>query len=295
MVRRISVSQYNSMVRQAQAKQRDAIRKYNQAVDNYNRELKRGVDNYNREVRAHNSRVRAHRSKLENAIRRLEAESRKPVRITQTVRSRTVYEAYGRVNERYEAGHYSERFNEALDFAEREVANSVELEASLARAPDESEQESALESDPELLDGLQRVGDDLAQRWQGALFALSPRNPDAARHFCTSAREIFVQMLDYGAPDKAVRELGPSCETTSEGSPTRRSKIRFMLAQKSLSDPSFEDFVDTDIENILSLFRVFNDGTHGSAGKFGFSQLRAIKVRVEDGIKFLSLIASRAN
>lgn len=291
MVRRVSISQYNSMIRQAQAKQRDAIRKYNQAVDNYNRDLKKKVDNYNREVRTHNSRVRTHRSKLESALRNLEREARKPARITYTVRSQTVYEAYGHLNTRYESGHYPDRYSEALDFAERETANSVDLEATLAREPDDTEQVTSLESDPDLLSCLKQIGGDLAERWQGALFALSPRNPDAARHFCTSAREIFIQMLDFGAPDNRVKGADPDCEMTSNGIPTRRSKIRFMLAQKSLSDGLLENFVDADIDNILSLFRVFNDGTHGSVGKFGFSQLRAIKTRVEDGIKFLSLIA----
>lgn len=38
-------------------------------------------------------------------------------------------------------------------------------------------------------------------RWKGALFSLSPTNPDAAQHFCTSAREVLTSMLDIAAPD----------------------------------------------------------------------------------------------
>jgi hypothetical protein len=45
--------------------------------------------------------------------------------------------------------------------------------------------------------------------------------------------------------------------------------------------------VDDDLENVIELFRDFNDGTHGSAGRFDLPQLAAIKKRVEDAILFL--------
>src|SRR5688572_21832538 len=135
MVRRVSISQYNSLVRQAQAKQREAIRKYNNAVAQHNRQVKRAVDNYNREARAHNARVRANRQRLTNAIRRLESEARKPTRVTYTVRSSTVYSSYERLERRAEQGFYGDQFNDALDMAEREAANSVELETALNVEP----------------------------------------------------------------------------------------------------------------------------------------------------------------
>jgi hypothetical protein len=51
-----------------------------------------------------------------------------------------------------------------------------------------------------------------------------------------------------------------------------------------------EQFVDDDVQNIIEPFDVFNHGTHGAAGRYGFEQLRAIKTRVEDGIIYLSQI-----
>ncbi|WP_312794617.1 hypothetical protein [Tianweitania sp.] len=36
------------------------------------------------------------------------------------------------------------------------------------------------------------------------MYALNPVNTDAARHFCTSVREIFTEILDRWADDKAV-------------------------------------------------------------------------------------------
>ena len=50
------------------------------------------------------------------------------------------------------------------------------------------------------------------------------------------------------------------------------------------------DFVDADVTNIIDLFKVFNDATHGVAGTYELDKLLAIKKRVEGGIRFLSNI-----
>lgn len=147
--------------------------------------------------------------------------------------------------------------------------------------PDELENSS-------LTDELRKISPDLHLRWQGAVYALNPRNPDAARHFCTSAREIVTQILDTHAPDAKVFELLPDCDRTELGIPTRRAKVRFFLQRKGLRVEALEDFVEEDMDNIVQLFRVFNEGTHGSAGTFGFAELNSIRKRVEDGIFFLS-------
>lgn len=54
-----------------------------------------------------------------------------------------------------------------------------------------------------------------------------------------------------------------------------------------MSDSSLEDFVEKDMNNVVQLFREFNDGTHGSSGHFTYQQLVAIKRRVEDAVVFL--------
>ena len=41
------------------------------------------------------------------------------------------------------------------------------------------------------------------------------------------------------------------------------------------------------MKNVLQLFREFNDGTHGTAGRFSLDQLSAIKTRVEHAVEFL--------
>jgi len=51
-----------------------------------------------------------------------------------------------------------------------------------------------------------------------------------------------------------------------------------------------EAFVEEDISNVVALFREFNSGTHGGAGRFTITQLTTIKRRVEDAIRFLHRI-----
>lgn len=122
------------------------------------------------------------------------------------------------------------------------------------------------------------------------MFSLNPANPDATRHFCTSAREIFTEAIEITAPDEVVFAHNPHCEKTDRGNATRRAKISYLLSKKGI-DASAEQFVDDDITNILDLFHVLSDGTHGAAGKYSIAKLKAIKKRVEGGIGFLCSIA----
>jgi hypothetical protein len=51
-------------------------------------------------------------------------------------------------------------------------------------------------------------------------------------------------------------------------------------------------FVEQDVEDVVGLFKVFNEATHGAAGKHGFIKLQTIKQRVEGSIMFLAAIAT---
>ena len=59
-------------------------------------------------------------------------------------------------------------------------------------------------------------------------------------------------------------------------------------------EETLEEFVAQDMDNILQLFRLFNEGTHGPAGAFDLQQLVGIKKRVEDGIMYLAHIVGNA-
>ncbi|OOG25391.1 hypothetical protein B1C78_06640 [Thioalkalivibrio denitrificans] len=294
MAKRINISQLRSKFRQLENKRRQAVNKYNQAVRQYNQNVKRAaadtnraINKYNQEVRAHNTRVRQNRARINAALSRFQSQqvTRYPAYRSST---QTLHESYTRLEARskYEA---TDSVDSIFALSERENANSLETTSALLDneyqgAGDESEDDLA---STKIADELRKVEEDLHNRWLGALFSLNPRNPDAARHFCTSAREIFTRVLDTSAPDQQVRVAIPNCDLTPQGTPTRRSKIHFMLGRRSVENDALEEFVENDISNIVELFRVFNDGTHGSSGTFTLPQLFSIKRRVEDGILFL--------
>jgi hypothetical protein len=301
MTRYVTPSQLQSIIRQAEAKQRQAINQYNAEVRRYNADVQRAVnehnanarraqqeiDAYNRAARSHNARVSANYQRLQAEIARLNSQrSSTQFTVTQTS-TIALHAAYRRVEADYDAGVLGARDGALVDLAEAETANSARVtNVLLGQAPDEDIDTE----DTILTDELSSFSDDLDQRWRGALFALSPRNPDAARHFCTSSREVIIQMIDLQAPDTAVLAAKPDCETTETGRPRRREKINYLLARYGTNHNSFGDFVDTDVNDVMELFRLFNNGTHGGAGRFDLPTLRAIKSRVEGSIRFLSKV-----
>jgi hypothetical protein len=294
MAKRINISQLKSKLRQLESKQRQAISKYNQEVRRHNQNVRNAVNKYNNAVRQYNARVRANRQKVINELNRLKSRTtvRYQVLHTSTLTLNTAYQTL----ERHECEFENLPFgNQFLDLSERENANSLAVSNVL-----ESEDQRGTTGDEEELastaitNELLSISPDLDSRWRGALFSLSPRNPDASRHFCTSAREIFIHILDHFAPDSEVLSRFPNCETTDNGQPTRRWKIKHILVNAGLASEQAVDFVDEDVTNVLQLFRVFNDGTHGTAGRFEFTQLRAIKERVESGLIYLATICETA-
>ena len=285
MPRRYSASQIRSQLRQAQQKTRQAITKYNDAVRRHNQGVRTAINRYNQAARTHNERVRANRRRLANALSRLN--SRPTTSTTRYVVYRTTVRTLQSSYSRLDSQELDARYNRLLDLSEREAANSAEV-TNLILGDEETEPGvgDGL-ADAELLDGLRRISADLNNRWNGAVFSLNPNNPDAARHFCTSAREILTQILQLKALDADVVALLPDCQRTRDGRPTRQSRIRYFLTRRDMAAETLERFVEDDIENIVQLFSVFNKGTHGAAGTFDLPQLAAVRKRVEDGIMFL--------
>ena len=244
--------------------------------------------NYNREVRTYNERVRAHRQRLKSEIARLSRQTTTTRFVTFRVSVNAVHTAYEQLEHAADTGSFDERYSEFLDLSEREAANNAGLMNALLGHAQTADKSPPNSPESVLTPVLQTISAELGDRWRGALFSLSPHNPDAARHFCTSAREIIARILDAKAPDDIVVAAIPCCDRTPEGTPTRRAKIRYFLHLKGMNQNVLEAFVESDMNNIVELFQVFNEGTHGSAGIFDFAQLQAIRRRVEDGIMFLS-------
>lgn len=298
MARRITPSQLQSMMRQAQQKQKQAIDKYNREVRSHNQKVKQAeqkqrqaISNYNRAVSAHNGRVRANHQRLKNELARLERKTSTSRHISFRVSVDAVHTAYERLELAAATGTLDGRYNEILDLSEQEAANNAGMMNALM--DDSASYESDVSStESPLTSLLSSIQPDFGMRWQGAIFSLNPQNPDAARHFCTSAREIISGILQTKAPDSSVFEELPDCECTQQGTPTRRAKIRYFLQRKGINKAELEDFIVADMDNVVSLFSEFNQGTHGPAGTFTFHQLQALRKRVEDGITFLARIVN---
>ena len=187
---------------------------------------------------------------------------------------------------------YSNSKQEQLyDLIEQENANNLVVANTLNNPNDTAEIEGSL-NDSMIGDKLKILSPDLNDRWNGALYSLNPKNPDATRHFCTSSREIFTDIFDNYAHDEEVFNMFPNCDKTERGNATRRWKIKYFLNKKGIELKGAEEFIDNDIDNILELYHILSDGTHGYAGRYTFIQLKAIKKRVEDGILFLCNIVS---
>lgn len=306
MVRRITPSQFRNEINRVMQRQRQITNEYNrqvrdynhrvkQAVDKVNREIrthnqkvKQGIDQYNRGVSAHNARVHAHRQRLRNEITKFASRNIPSQYVPFQNSVYTVQRAYERLELVAESKQYGERYNDILDLSERETANSVGVINALLGDTETGLEVASPDLDHRSLTPmLQDVSSDFANRWQGALFALNPRNADAARHFCTSAREIIDGILLMKAPNDIVNDFIPGYDRTQQGTPTRRARIKYILHSKGIAQDELESFVKADIEDIVQLFDVFNQGTHGMAGKFSISQLQDIRRRVEDGIMFL--------
>ncbi|MDN5725253.1 MAG: hypothetical protein L0G99_04875 [Propionibacteriales bacterium] len=273
MVRRVTPSQARSMIRQAQQKQQQAIRKVNSAIDQYNRD-----------VRAHNSRVRANRARLQSELRRLNSSPTVTVRYTtSTSVARTVGRRFTGIESAVENGRWADPDN-LLDLAEAEAADSV---ASLNRLLSADDEAAAQLQATTLTNELWDIIPELQDRWSGALFALNPSNPDAARHFCTSAREMLTAILDAEAPDAIVIAAEPNYIKTPNGGVSRRAKIRYCLDRSGNAVTEMVEFVDADIDGVIALFDDFNNGTHGAAGRFPMTELVVLKERVEKAVKFI--------
>ena len=303
MPRRVSTSQLRSRLRQVEAKRRQAVQRhnnevrrynserkrqidaYNRAVRSYNSERKRRVDTYNRAVRSYNNRLRSNHHRLQSALQRL---ARQPA----TVQFASLRQSSLSLSTAYQQLDSGSADPFLSDLAERETANSVSV-INVLLGDDEHTQDNVDDlATSGIIDSLSNFSEDLAMRWSGAIFALNPANPDAARHFCTSAREIIAGILDMEAPNEDVLAEFPDCQVTERGTPTRRAKVHYCLDRSGLANVFLEGFVEANIKDLSTLFSDLNSGAHGSAGKFTLEQLATVKSRVEDAIDFICEIVS---
>lgn len=271
---------------QVKSKIRHIQNKYNQEMRKVERQINHKINEYNRAVRRYNSNVRQNQSKIKSELMKFQRNSTIRVSSTYKISVINVNQSYDRLSQKYDFEDNSNRYRNFLEKIEEENANNLEV-ANVILNNDETNNEGYSLEENIVSNKLLNISKDLDNRWKGAIFSLNPKNSDATRHFCTSTREIFIQIIDTKAKDNDVIDAFPDYEKTNNGTVSRRSKIKYLLHKKGVNDIDIENFVHTDIENILSLLYELNGGTHGQAGKYSINQLKSIKKRVENGLNFL--------
>lgn len=270
MAKKINMTKFRSQMNKLQREAKRAERK-----------IKQNINNFNREVREYNSNVRRNRNKILRELNRIQSTNTLNTEYYTSVQ--LVHNTYTKVNELYNKGIVDDELFNAI---ENENANSLELgNVVLNKSEIEDSEESFNELN--ISDKLIKISPDLNNRWKGALFSLSPDNPEAARHFCTSTREILKVLIDDGIKDKDVINNNPKCEKTKNGTPTRREKIKYAMSKKGISNELIIEFTDNNIENIVSLINELSNGTHGHSNKYSLNQLKLFRKRFEDSINFV--------
>lgn len=281
MVKRMNISQLNSKMRQIQNKTNQQLKRIQRDTE---RQIKRETTKM---INDYKKNIRKNYQKLQKELNRFNNSQHMTTKYTISVRN--LNSSYEKVNATYNQLNSTTKEKEIFNYIEQENVNNLTVANMLIFSEAEEDIDTELQ-DNVIGNQLKKLSDDLNNRWLGAIFALNPHNPDATRHFCTSTREIFTEIFDKYAKDKEVFSIFPDCDKTDRGNATRKSKIKYFLYKKGIDIKNADEFIDNDIDNILELYHILSNGTHGEAGRYSIIQLKAIKKRVEDGINFLCSI-----
>jgi Predicted pPIWI-associating nuclease len=133
---------------------------------------------------------------------------------------------------------------------------------------------------------LSNLDPDLLSLLGGARGALTSSNPDRVRHFSSSLRELFTQVLHRLAPDKAVQSwtLNPD-HYDDKGRPTRRARLLYIC--RDINHGEFSAFLEAEILAILKFLNLFQGGTHKVRSDLSEPQLRAMYNWMEGHLEVL--------
>lgn len=138
---------------------------------------------------------------------------------------------------------------------------------------------------------LPEINPELVMLWKGATQVLKSDNPDKARHFSISIRELLTQVLHNLAPDKQVGAWTVNPQHFHNNRPTRKARLLYIC--RDINTKPLSSFVQTDIESVLKFINLFQQGTHSVSNPFNSRQLIALKARAESTIKYLIEISTK--
>lgn len=178
-----------------------------------------------------------------------------------------------------------EVFNEAdvlVAVDEADQSEEIRVERSRIRSEITSDSESNREA-------LRNRGcGDLIPLLEGARDAILRNGPDHVRHAVTSLREAVTHLMHRLAPDDELRAWSKSEHDFDKGRPTRRARLRYIY--RAVDSGPFGEFVVKDVDAVLALFDVFQQGTHGISSDIAQQKLSALLVRVNYVIHFLIML-----
>jgi len=185
-------------------------------------------------------------------------------------------------------------FPVVLDYPPLELFNIIDIAQSVTEVEPEPEVEqveadirrSVAEHVPLALESaLATVNPELRRLWEGAKSALVSTNPDRPRHVATSLRELMTHVLHILSPDDDVKRWSSDPSHYHNNKPTRRARLLYIC--RGINHAEFTDFVKKDIDAILALIDLFQQGTHDIALSFTEAQLEAMLHGTETAVLFL--------
>lgn len=123
---------------------------------------------------------------------------------------------------------------------------------------------------------------------QGARHSLESGNPDRSRHFCTSARELILMLLDSLASDSDVEHYFPDKNDPSNydnGKLTKSAKLRYIC--RDLNQPALQEYVEEQIGATVKLIKELNKGTHNRKAFYDDTILYLLLNKVESSLWFV--------
>jgi len=131
------------------------------------------------------------------------------------------------------------------------------------------------------------IHSNLFRVWQGAIEALRSNNPDKARHFAVSMRELFREVMHRLAPNDAVHEwsTNPTTDFDDQGNPTRGGRIRYIF--RNVSQAPLSEFAKQNIRTVLTFVDALQPETHLIESRLDEKQSLALRNYAETSLQLI--------
>jgi hypothetical protein len=136
-------------------------------------------------------------------------------------------------------------------------------------------QKISIETDDKLQILLLELDPELVSLWLGAKESINSNNPDNARHFNVSLRELYTHVLHKLAPDKEIKCWSANPDDFEDGRPTRAARLRYIYREVN------DDSSGTLIKKFISFSLELNKSTHKPRINMRDMQFRMIMMQIE--------------